>query len=85
MSGMLDSTLAFFLRGMKLRSKELKSDEALKAAAELQHFFAVELNYKGTPIRLIVASSAVPDGFELNSRNETRDLSASLPKTVVEQ
>ncbi len=82
MSGMLDSTLAFFLRGMKLRSRELKSGEALKAAAELSHFFAVELNYKGTPVRLIVASSAAPDGLELNPRSETRELSAPLASVV---
>lgn len=75
---MMDSMLGYFLRGLKLRSRELKADEALKAAAELSHFFAVELHYKGTPVRLIVASSAAPDGLELNPRSETRELSAPL-------
>lgn len=74
--GMLDSTLSFFLRGLRLRSRELKPDEALKAAAELPHFFAVELLYKGVPIRLIVASSAAPDGFELKPRAETPAVTA---------
>lgn len=81
---MLDSTLAFFVRGLKLRSRELKLAEALEAAADLSHFFAVEINYKGTPIRLIVASSAAPDGFALNPRSETRGELGSAP-SVVEQ
>jgi hypothetical protein len=80
---MLDSTLDFFLRSFRLRNKELKREEALAAAADLTRFFAVELQYKGSPIRLIVAASAVPEDFQLNPRNETRELPAS--PSVVER
>ncbi len=80
---MLDSTLDFFLRSFRLRSRELKRDEAMAAAADLTRFFAVELHYKGSPIRLIVAASAVPEDFQLNPRSETRELAAS--PSVVEQ
>jgi len=85
MSGMMDATLAFFTKGLKLRSCELKQDVALVEAAKLGHFFAVELNYKGTPIRLIVAASSVPDGLALVSRDPTRELSAPDPPAAREE
>lgn len=78
---MLDSSLSFFLKSFKLRSRELKRDEAITAAGDLSRFFAVELHYKGKPIRLIIAASAVPD--ELNPGSETRELAAS--PSVVER
>lgn len=74
---MLDSTLAYFLKGLKIRSKDLTADEALKAAAELKQFFAVELHYKGNPIRLIVAASSIPEGLQLTAGNKTREPVAS--------
>ncbi len=59
----MDSTLALFLRSFNIRSKELSQTDALKYAADLPRFFAIELNYKGTPVRMIVAASTVPDGM----------------------
>lgn len=78
---MLDSSLSFFLKSFRLRSRELTLNEATAAAGGLSRFFAVELHYKGKPIRLIIAASDVPD--ELNPRTETRELAAS--PSVVER
>lgn len=74
---MIDSTLGFFLRSFRIRTRELKRDVALTAAGDLAKFFAVELQYKGNPVRLIVAASTLPEDFPLNSRTETRELAAS--------
>jgi len=61
---LLDSTLAYFFRSFKLRHKELPADQAIKAAVEMKVFFAVELYFKGSPIRLIVAASQIPPDLQ---------------------
>lgn len=60
---MLDSTFDLLLKNFKVRSKELPAAEALRLAGDLKRFFAVELVYKKQPVRLIVATSAVPREF----------------------
>ena len=61
---MLDQTFDLLLRSLKVRHKALSREKALQAAAEFSHWFAVELIYKGQPVRLILATSQALD--ELN-------------------
>lgn len=56
----LDNTLDFFVRSFKVKSKELSREDAMRLGGELGRFFAVELVYRGAPVRLIVCASAVP-------------------------
>ena len=60
---MLDATFDFLLKSFKVRSTELAAADALKHAAELRRYFAVELTYKGELVRLIVAASNVTREF----------------------
>ena len=61
---MLDQTFDLLLRSLKVRHKTISREKALQAAGEFSHWFAVELIYKGQPVRLILATSQVLD--ELN-------------------
>lgn len=56
----LDSMYEFLMKAFKVQSKELTAEDAMREAGKLPRFFAVQLNYKGTPVRLIVAASTVP-------------------------
>lgn len=70
----LDSTLQFFIHTLNLRSKILDRDSALKHAADLKEFVAIEITYKGQPIRMIAALSSMPTGFLKSA--DTKQLTA---------
>jgi hypothetical protein len=57
---MMDQTFDYFVKAFRLKTKELTRVEALSLGADLQRFFAVEMSYKGRPVRMIVCATGVP-------------------------
>lgn len=57
---MLDSTFDLLMKAFRMKTKELERAEALKIGANLGRFFAVEMTYKGSSIRLIVCAHGIP-------------------------
>jgi hypothetical protein len=82
---MMEPMLSYLVKSFKLRSRELTVDEAVKAAAGMQQFHAVELHYKGNPVRLIVASSTPMPEKLFDSLNEKRAIAGSPSDSVVEK
>ena len=72
----MEPMLAYFMKSFKLRTKQITIEEAVKAAAGMAEFHAVELHYKGQPIRLIVASTA---SFESLNQKRPELESPSVP------
>lgn len=63
MSG-TDTMLEFLMKSLKVQSKEIALAVATQEASKLSRFFALQLDYKGTPVRLIVAASDVPPDWK---------------------
>src|SRR5580658_5053368 len=60
---MLDQTFDYFVRAFRLKTKELEKVEALTLGADLTRFFAVEMNYRGQAVHMIVCAAGVPPGL----------------------
>jgi hypothetical protein len=58
--GISDGLFDSLMKALKIRSLEISREKALAYAGDLKKFYAVELTYKNTPVRLIVAANSVP-------------------------
>jgi hypothetical protein len=59
----MDTMLESFLKSLSVRHKEITRADAVAHVGELTRFFVLDLTYKNTPVRLILAASTVPRGL----------------------